>query len=52
MAPRPWAGAVVGVDELVELIDADAVTGSSGDYDESEIIGAAKGLRSLLLPYV
>ena len=44
MAPRPWAGAVVGVDELVELIDADAVTGSSGDSDESEIIGAAQGL--------
>jgi hypothetical protein len=52
MAPRPWAGAVVGVDELVELIDADAATGSRGDSDESEIIGAAQGLRSLLRPYV
>ena len=52
MAPRPWAGAVAGVDALVELIDADAAKGSRGDSDESEIIGAAQGLRSLLRPYV
>ncbi len=52
MAPRPWAGAVGVVDAIVALVDADAVTGSQGDSDESEIIGAAQELRSLLRPYV
>ena len=52
MAPRPWAGAVAGVDAIVELVNADAATGSPGDTDESEIIGAAQELRSLLRPYV
>ena len=52
MAHRPWAGAVGGVDVLVELIDRDAVTGSPGDTAESDIIGAAQELRSLLRPYV
>ena len=50
MAHRPWAGAVGGVDVLVELIEADAVTGSPGDTAESDIIGAAQELRSLLRP--
>jgi len=52
MAPRPWAGAVAGVDAIVEMVDADAVTGSRGDSEESEIIGAAQALRSQLRPYV
>jgi hypothetical protein len=52
MAHRPWAGAVRGVDVLVELIDHDATTGSPGDTAESDIIGAAQELRSLLRPYV
>jgi hypothetical protein len=52
MAHRPWAGAVGGVDVLVELIDRDAATGSPGDTAESDIIGAAQELRSLLRPYV
>jgi len=52
MAHRPWAGAIGGVDALVELINADAVTGSPGDTAESDIIGAAQELRSVLRPYV
>jgi hypothetical protein len=52
MAPRPWAGAVRGVDAIVELIDHDAATGSPGDTAQSDIIGAAQELRSLLRPYV
>jgi hypothetical protein len=52
MAHRPWAGAVGGVDTLVELIDHDAATGSPGDTAESDVIGAAQELRSLLRPYV
>ena len=52
MAHRPWSGAVRGVDAIVELIDRDAATGSPGDTAESDIIGAAQELRSLLRPYV
>jgi hypothetical protein len=52
MAHRPWAGAVGGVDAVVGLIDMDAATGSPGDSAESDIIGAAQELRSLLRPYV
>jgi len=52
MAQRPWAGSVVGVNVLVELINHDAVTGLRDDTDESDIIGAAQELRSLLRPYV
>ncbi len=52
MAQRPWAGAVAGVDAIVGLIDHDAATGSPGDTSESDIIGAAQELRSLLRPYV
>jgi hypothetical protein len=52
MAQRPWAGAVGGVDAIVGLIDHDAATGSPGDTSESDIIGAAQELRSLLRPYV
>lgn len=52
MAQRPWAGAVVGVAAIVELINHDAATGSPGDTAESDVIGAAQELRSLLRPYV
>lgn len=52
MAHRPWAGAVREVDALVELIDLDAATGSPDDTAESDIIGTAQELRSLLRPYV
>jgi hypothetical protein len=52
MAHRPWAGAVGGVDTVVGLIDMDAAAGSPGDSAESDIIGAAQELRSLLRPYV
>jgi hypothetical protein len=52
MAPRPWAAAVGVVGAIVELVAADAATGSPGDTAESEIIGAAQELRSLLRPYV
>jgi hypothetical protein len=52
MAHRPWAGAVGVVEAIAELIDLDAATGSRGDTAESDIIGAAQELRSLLRPYV
>ena len=52
MAHRPWAGAVGGVGTLVELIDGDAAAGARGGNTESDIIGAAQNLRSLLRPYV
>ncbi|HSP28221.1 MAG TPA: hypothetical protein VLN74_06700 [Ilumatobacteraceae bacterium] len=52
MAHRPWAGAVGAVDSIVGLIDLDAATGSPGDSAESDIIGAAQELRTLLRPYV
>jgi hypothetical protein len=40
------------VDVLVELIERDATAGARGDTAESDIIGAAQELRSLLRPYV
>jgi hypothetical protein len=49
MAQRPWAGAVAGVDAIVELIERDASTSTSS---ESDMIGAAQELRALLRPYV
>jgi hypothetical protein len=52
MAQRPWAGAVRGVDAIVELVERDASTGSPGDTAESDLIGAAQELRALLRPYV
>ncbi len=52
MAHRPWGGAVGAVEAIVELINADAATGSLGDTAESDVIGAAQELRSLLRPYV
>ena len=50
MAQRPWATAVAGVGSIVDLVMADAVDG--GRVDESEVIGAAQELRSVLRPYV
>jgi hypothetical protein len=49
MAHRPWAGAVGGVDVIVQLIGRDAATSAAS---ESDIIGAAQELRALLRPYV
>ena len=52
MAHRPWAGAVGGVDAIVALIHRDAEAGAPGESSESDMIGAAQELRSLLRPYV
>ncbi len=52
MAQRPWAGAVGAVDTIIALIERDATTGSHDENPESDIIGAAQDLRSLLRPYV
>lgn len=48
-APRTWAGAVAGVDRIVERIKADA---EGSDVESSDVIGLAQELRSLLRPYV
>ena len=50
LAHRTWAAGVEGVDRIVELVGAQAA--GSGDDHESEVIGAAQELRSLLRPYV
>jgi len=48
LAQRTWAGAVDGVGQI-----ADLVVKASGAHDvDSEIIGAAQELRSLIRPYV
>ena len=48
LAPRSWAGAIEGVDEIIELVVAD-----SGAKDlDSAIIAAAQELRALIRPYV
>lgn len=52
MAQRPWATAVGGLGSIVELVMAEAADGGRGDKDESEVIGAAQELRSVLRPYV
>jgi hypothetical protein len=52
LAHRTWAAGVEGVDRIVELVGAQAQTAGSGDDHESEVIGAAQELRSLLRPYV
>jgi len=51
LAHRPWAGAVDGVGAIVDLVDADAAAGAKSDTD-SQLIGLAQDLRSLLRPYV
>lgn len=55
LAQRTWAGAVAGVDRIVERVVADAEgskVGTGDDADGSDIIGLAQELRSLLRPYV
>jgi hypothetical protein len=55
LAQRTWAGAVAGVDRIVERVMADAEGAKAGkdeDADGSDIIGLAQDLRSLLRPYV
>lgn len=52
LAHRTWAAGVEGVDNVVGLMAAQARDGDSGDDHESEVIGAAQELRSLLRPYV
>lgn len=51
LAHRPWAGAVDAVGAIVDLVDADGAAGAKSDTD-SEVIGLAQDLRSLLRPYV
>lgn len=52
LAHRTWAAGVEGVDKIVGLMGAQAHDIGSGDDHESEVIGAAHELRSLLRPYV
>lgn len=56
LAPRTWAGAVAGVNRIVDRIMADAdgeVIDNAGDDEQaSDVIGLAQELRSLLRPYV
>jgi hypothetical protein len=52
LAHRTWAAGVEGVDTIVALVGAQAHDADSGDDHESEVIGAAQELRSLLRPYV
>lgn len=56
LAPRTWAGAVDGVNRIVERIVADAESSRVIDSDDgaesSDVIGLAQELRSLLRPYV
>jgi len=52
MAQRPWATAVNGVASIVDLVMAEADGGGRGDTGESDVIGAAQSLRSVLRPYV
>lgn len=52
LSVRIWAGAVDGVNGLVELFDLQAAGDDPGVDHESEVIGAAQDLRSLLRSYV
>ena len=52
LAHRTWAAGVEGVGTIVALVGAQAHDADSGDDHESEVIGAAQELRSLLRPYV
>jgi hypothetical protein len=52
VAPRMWAAGVDGAAAIVELVTSDAAQpGAAADRD-SDVIGAAQELRSLLRPYV
>lgn len=61
-APRTWAQAVAGVDQIVGRIHKDATDGDRVEHDgtdeavrleeSSDVIGLAQQLRSLLRPYV
>lgn len=50
LAHRTWGSSVDGVAKIVELVGRHAT--SSSDDDDSEMIGAAQDLRSLVRPYV
>jgi hypothetical protein len=52
LAHRTWAAGVDGVDTLVGLVEAHAQDIGPDNDHESEVIGAAQELRSLLRPYV
>ena len=55
LAPRIWAGAVAGVNRIVDRIMADIdgeVVDNAADEESSDVIGLAQELRSLLRPYV
>ena len=53
LAHRPWAGAIRGVDAIVDLVRADADAPDDLDAEgSSTMIGLAQELRSLLRPYV
>jgi len=52
LAHRTWAAGVEGVDKIVELVGAQAREAGAGEEHESEVIGVAQDLRSLLRPYV
>jgi hypothetical protein len=52
IAVRTWAEGVAGVGRLVELIDDHAQQTGTDESFESEMIGAAQGLRALVRPLV
>jgi hypothetical protein len=52
IAVRTWAASVDGVARLVELVEDHAQQHGTDDGHESEVIGAAQDLRSLLRPLV
>lgn len=51
LAHRTWAAGVDGVSKIVDLVNDHAVSAPDDEHD-SEIIGAAQDLRSLVRPYV
>lgn len=51
LAHRTWASGVDGVAKIVDLINGHAASGPDDDHD-SDLIGAAQDLRSLVRPYV
>jgi hypothetical protein len=52
IAVRTWSGGVDGVARVVALVEAHARQTGTDDDHESEVIGAAQDLRSLLRPLV